>query len=332
MRILLLWLLLCAGSIAAEPLPSWHAGPAKSAIMDFVAAVTDPDGPDFVPEAERIAVFDNDGTLWVEQPIYTQLAFALDRVRVLAAEHPEWRERQPFKAALDGDREAIGKAGMEGLMQLLMATHAGMTSTEFAAVVEDWLDTARHPRFERPYTELVYQPMLELLEYLRDNGFSTYIVSGGGIAFMRPWTEPVYGIPPEQVVGSEIALEYQMQGGKPVLVRRPEIAFVDDKAGKPVGIQRHIGRRPLLAFGNSDGDYQMLEWTTAGDGRRLGLLLHHDDGAREYAYDRDGHVGRLDKGLDDAVARGWTLVSMKQDWQRVFPGAATMPSDAATAE
>jgi phosphoserine phosphatase len=331
MRILFLLLSLLAGSVAAEPLPSWHAGPAKSAITEFVAAVTDPDGADFVPAAERIAVFDNDGTLWVEQPIYTQLAFALDRIQALAAEHPEWREQQPFKAALQGDKETLAKSGNEGLMQLLMASHAGMSTAEFATIAEDWIEKARHPRFGRPYTELVYQPQLELLAYLRENGFATYIVSGGGVAFMRPWTERVYGIPPEQVVGSEIALEYQVQDGVPVIVRQPEIAFIDDKAGKPVGIERRIGRRPVLAFGNSDGDYQMLEWTTAGEGRRLGLLLHHDDADREYAYDREGHIGRLDKGLDDAAAKGWTVVSMQRDWRQVFPWShAPSPTGSST--
>ncbi len=332
MRILFLLLLLVASAVAAEPLPSWNAGPAKSAITEFVAAVTDPDGADFVPEAERIAVFDNDGTLWVEQPIYTQLAFALDRIQALAAEHPEWREQQPFKAALQGDKETLAKSGNEGLMQLLMASHAGMSTTKFATIAENWIETARHPRFERPYTDLVYQPQLELLEYLRDNGFSTYIVSGGGVAFMRPWTERVYGIPPEQVVGSEIALEYQVQDGVPVIIRQPEIAFIDDKAGKPVGIWRRIGRRPILAFGNSDGDYQMLEWTTAGEGRRLGLLVHHDDAEREYAYDREGHIGRLDKGLDDAAAKGWTVVSMQRDWRQVFPPPSATKAPAAPHE
>ncbi|NBC14268.1 MAG: haloacid dehalogenase-like hydrolase, partial [Gammaproteobacteria bacterium] len=257
---LLLWLPL---AVAADPLASWNDGEAKQAIIELVAAVTEPDSPDFVPKAERVAVFDNDGTLWLEKPFYTQLAFVLERLRELADDHPDWRKEQPFKAALEGDKAALSEAGMEGLMQLLMATHAGLSSSEFAAVAADWIATARHPRFERPYTELVYQPMLELLAYLREHGFKTYIVSGGGIAFMRPWTEQIYGIPPEQVVGSQIALEYKLVDGEPTLVRKSEIAFIDDKAGKPVGIQRHIGRRPILAFGNSDGDYQMLEWTSA---------------------------------------------------------------------
>jgi hypothetical protein len=320
MRIpVLLLLLILSVSATADPLPSWQEGPAKAAITGFVAAVSTAGSPDFVEAAERIAVFDNDGTLWVEQPLYTQLAFTLERIAALAPAHPEWQQEQPFKAALEGDKATLGDAGMEGLMQLLMASHAGMSATAFNGVVEDWLATARHPRFERPYTELVYQPMLELLDYLRANGFKTFIVSGGGIAFLRPWAEGVYGIPPEQVVGSQIALEYQVIDGVPTLVRKPEIAFIDDKAGKPVGIWRHIGRRPILAFGNSDGDYQMLEWTTAGEGRRLGLLLHHDDAEREYAYDRESHMGRLHKGLDDAEAKGWVLVSMNNDFRRVFP-------------
>lgn len=321
MRALASLLLILSLSAVADPLPSWTDGPAKDAITHFVAAVIREDGPDFVPSAERVAVFDNDGTLWVEQPIYTQLAFVLDRLKAMAPEHPEWRDQQPFKAALEGDTAALGEAGMEGLMTLLMATHAGMTSADFAGIAGDWIGSARHPRFGRPYTELVYQPMLELLHYLRANGFKTYIVSGGGIAFMRPWTEQVYGIPPEQVIGSQIELAYEVRDGQPVLVRQAAIAFIDDKAGKPVGIARHIGRRPILAVGNSDGDYQMLEWTTAGPGRRLGLLVHHDDGEREYAYDRDSHIGRLSQAMDDAAAKGWVLVSMKRDWNPIFPPA-----------
>ncbi len=319
MRSLLIILLACAAPALADPLPAWNDGPAKQAIITFVDAVTDEDGPDFVPAPERIAVFDNDGTLWVEQPIYTQLAFILEQIRAQAPEHPEWQDQQPFKAALEGDRDALAAAGMDGLMQLVMATHAGMSTDEFAATATQWITAARHPRFERPYTELVYQPMLELLDYLRAKGFATYIVSGGGIAFMRPWSERVYGIPPEQVIGSQIALEYRADDGEPAIVRQGEIAFIDDKAGKPVGIQRHIGRRPILAVGNSDGDYQMLEWTTAGSGQRLGLLLHHDDAEREYAYDRAGHIGRLDRGLDDADAKGWRIISMQRDWKTVFP-------------
>lgn len=304
---------------SGDPLPSWNDGDAKAAIVAFVAAVTTEGSPDFVPPAERIAVFDNDGTLWVEQPIYTQLAFAMDRVKALAEKHPEWRDTQPFQAVLEGDRDALAEAGVKGIVDLVMASHAGMTTDGFAAIVTDWLEGARHPRFDRPYTELVYRPMLELLAYLRANGFATYIVSGGGIAFVRPWAEAVYGIPPEQVIGSSIKTAFDVQDGKPVLVRLPEVDFIDDKAGKPVGIDKFIGRRPIAAFGNSDGDMQMLQWTTAGDGRRLGVLIRHDDAEREYAYDRDGHVGRLDKALDAAGPAGWVVVSMENDWKAVFP-------------
>jgi phosphoserine phosphatase len=303
----------------ADPLPSWREGPAKQAVTAFVVAVTQAGGADFVAPAERIAVFDNDGTLWVEQPMYTQLAFVLDRIKALAPEHPEWKDTQPFKAAIEGDMKSLGEAGMEGLMQLLMATHAGMTSEAFEQTAADWIGTARHPRFDRPYTALVYQPMLELLDYLRSNGFKTFIVSGGGAEFMRPWAEAVYGIPPEQVIGSQIEQRFELREGKPVLVREPKVAFIDDKGGKPVGIQRHIGRRPILAFGNSDGDLQMLQWTTGAPGRRLGLILHHTDAEREYAYDRKSHFGKLDKALDLAPANGWITVSMKDDWAQVFP-------------
>jgi hypothetical protein len=251
--------------------------------------------------------------------MYVQLAFALDRVKALAPAHPEWQENQPFKAALAGDLQTVAAGGEHALLELIMATHAGMTTEAFAQTVTDWLASAKHPRFNRPYTELVYQPMLELLAYLRSNGFKTYIVSGGGIEFMRPWTETVYGIPPEQVIGSSIKTRFEMRGGTPVLVRLPEINFIDDKAGKPVGIHMHIGRRPIAAFGNSDGDLQMLQWTTAGPGARLGLIVHHTDAGREYAYDRQSAVGRLDKALDEAKTQGWTVVDIKQDWKRVFP-------------
>jgi hypothetical protein len=304
---------------AADPLPSWNETTAKRAVVAFVEKVTTPGSPDLVPPAERIAVFDNDGTLWSEQPMYVQLAFALDRVKTLAPQHPEWRDQQPFKAALEGDMKALAESGEHGLLELVMATHAGTTTEEFAAIVAAWLATARHPKYGRPYTELVYQPMLELLAYLRANGFRTFIVSGGGIEFMRPWAERVYGVPPEQVVGSSIRTKYELRDGKPVLVRLPQLDFIDDKAGKPVGIHRHIGRRPILAFGNSDGDFQMLEWTTAGAGPRLGLIVHHDDADREYAYDRQSAVGRLDRALDEAARRGWVVVSMERDWKRIFP-------------
>jgi hypothetical protein len=303
----------------ADPLPSWNDGPAKQAILDFVKATTDQASPKFVPPAERIAVFDNDGTLWVEHPMYTQLAFALDRVKALAPKHPEWREKPPFKDVLDNNLPALAASGKRGLMELIMATHAGMTTQEFEKTVQDWLATARHPRFKRPYTELVYQPMLELLSYLRANGFKTFIVSGGGIEFMRPWTGKIYGVPPEQVVGSSIKTKYELQEGKPVIVRLPELDFIDDKAGKPVGINKFIGRRPLAAFGNSDGDLEMLQWTAAGPGARLMLLVHHTDAKREYAYDRQAHFGRLNKALDDARQQGWVVVDMQKDWQRIFP-------------
>jgi 2'-5' RNA ligase len=306
-------------SAPADPLPSWNEGPAKKSILDFVAKVTKEGGPDFVPIAERIATFDNDGTLWCEQPMPFQLFFALDRVKALAPKHPEWKEKQPFKAVLEDDMKSVLASGERGLLELMMVSHAGTTTDEFEVIVKDWLATAKHPRFKRPYTELVYQPMLELLAYLRTNGFKTYIVSGGGIEFMRPWVEKVYGIPPEHVVGSSIKVKYELRDGKPVLVRLPELDFNDDKAGKPVGIHKFIGRRPIMAFGNSDGDFEMLEWTTAARGPRFGLIVHHTDADREYAYDRKAGLGRLDKGLDEAPKRGWTVVRMKDDWKTVFP-------------
>lgn len=312
---------LSAGPVwAADPLPSWNETASKQAIIDFVTAVTDEAGADFVPAEARIATFDNDGTLWVEAPMYTQFMFAVDRVREMAPDHPEWQTTQPFKALLEGDMKTFGESGEEGLMQIIMTSHAGMTEAEFAATVSDWFATAKQDRFDRHYDELIYQPQLELLDYLRDNGFSTFVVSGGGISFMRPMTMEAYGIPPEQVIGSRIATEYQVVDGKPALVRMPEIDFIDDKEGKPVGIMQGIGRRPILAFGNSDGDMQMIEFTTAGDGLRLGLYVHHTDAEREYAYDRDGHVGVLDKAWDRAADEGWIIVDMKEDWNTIFPG------------
>jgi hypothetical protein len=301
-----------------DPLPSWSDGKAKQSILDFVTAVTKEGASDFVPVPQRIATFDNDGTLWCEQPMYVQLAFALDRVKALSNQHPEWKTEQPFKAVLDNDIATLAKSGEKGLLELVMATHAGMTTDEFAKIASDWIKTARHPKFKRPYTDLVYQPMLELLAYLRANGFKTFIVSGGGIEFMRPWTERVYGVPPEQVVGSSIKTKFQMRNSQPVLFRLPEISFVDDGPGKPVGINAHIGRRPIAAFGNSDGDIQMLQWATKSGGRRLGLIVHHTDAVREYAYDRKSHFGKLDKGLDAAKINGWTVVSTKDDWKRIF--------------
>ena len=305
---------------AADPLASWAEGDAREAIEAFIARVTDPNHADFLPEAERIAVFDNDGTLWSEKPVYFQLLFALDRVRQMAPEHPEWLEKQPFKSAIEGDLEAVAATGEHGLLELIMASHTGMTTTEFEAIVSEWVATARHPELDRPYTELVFQPMLELLDHLRDKGFATWIVSGGGIELMRPWVEGVYGIPPEQVVGSSLEVEYQVVEGEPVLVRLPEIDFIDDKAGKPVGIHKFIGRRPILAVGNSDGDFEMLEWTTSGPGPSLGVFVHHTDAEREWAYDRDSHVGRLDRGLDEAGERGWVVVDMARDWKAIYPG------------
>ena len=319
-------LLLTAGiARAADPLPSWNAGLAKAAIVDFVGKVTKQGSADFVPEAERIATFDNDGTLWVEHPMYTQLAFALDRIKALVPKHPEWKTKQPFKAVLDNDLKALAAAGEKGLVELVMGSHAGMSTTEFEAIVTEWFKKARHPRFKRPYTALAYQPMLELLAYLRANGFKTYIVSGGGVEFMRPMTQAVYGIPPEQVVGSTIETKYEMKDGKPVLMRLPKIDFIDDKAGKPVGINKFIGRRPIAAFGNSAGDREMLEWTGAGSGARLMMLVFHDDARREYAYGPasglpDSKFGTFPQSLmDEAQKKGWVVISMKNDWKQIFP-------------
>ena len=317
----LLWtaaLLVAALPAVADPLASWSDGASKARIVSFVQGVTDPTSKTHVPPAERVAVFDNDGTLWTEQPMYFQLAFILDRVHALAPQHPEWRTTEPFKSVLAGDMAGVAAAGEHGLLELMAATHAGMTSDEFARIVADWLATARHPRFKQPYDELTFAPMRELLAYLRANGFKTYIVSGGGVEFMRVFAERAYGVPPEQVIGSSIRTKYELRDGKPAIVRLPEIEFIDDKAGKPVGIQKFIGRRPILAFGNSDGDFEMLEYTTSGPGPRLGLIVHHDDGEREYAYDRKSPVGRLERGLDEAAQRGWVIVSMKDDWQRVY--------------
>ncbi len=309
----------CTPVESDDPLSSWNEGPAKEAILQFVTEVTKEGGPNFVPVPERMAVFDNDGTLWAEQPMYVQLVFALDRVKALAPEHPEWNDEQPFKAVLEGDMETLLAGGEHALLNLVMATHAGTTQKEFAQIVKDWLATARHPKTGQPYTEMVYQPMLELLAYFRANGFKTFIISGGGIEFMRPWTESVYGIPPEQVVGSSIKTRFEMRGSEPVLVRLPELNFLDDKDEKPVAINQHIGRRPIAAFGNSDGDLQMLQWVAAGDGPRFALYVHHTDGDREWAYDKDSDIGRLAKGLEEAAANGWTVVDMKEDWKVIFP-------------
>jgi phosphoserine phosphatase len=306
----------------SDPLPSWNEGATKKGILDFVKRVTTTGGSEFVPVEERIAVFDNDGTLWSEQPMYVQLAFCFARVKALAPQHPEWKTTQPFQGVLEGDAKAVAATGEKGLMQLMGATHAGMTTTEFEEIVSDWLAKARHPRFNRPYTECIYQPMLELLAYLRANGFKTYIVSGGGVEFMRPWAEKAYSIPPEQVIGSTLKTKFEMREGEPVLMQTAEIDSIDDGPGKPVNINKIIGRRPIAAFGNSDGDQQMLEWTAAGSGARLMLLVHHDDAARESAYDRTSHIGKLDKAWDEAVSRHWMVVSMKDDWKTVFPPAS----------
>jgi len=299
---------------AADPLPSWNDGDVKQSIVEFVTKVTTPGSAGFVPPAERIATVDNDGTLWAEKPMYFQLFFALDRVKMLAPKHPEWKTKEPFASLLKGDVKGALAGGDKAILEIVAATHAGMTTVEFEKIVKDWTATAKHPQTKRLYTNMVYQPMLELLDYLRANGFKTFIVSGGGIEFMRPWTEAVYGIPPEQVVGSSIQTKFEMRKDGPVLVRLPKIDFIDDKEGKPVGINSHIGRRPIAAFGNSDGDLQMLQWTTAGQGPRLALLVHHTDAAREYAYDKGAA-----KALGEARAKGWTVVDMKADWRRIYP-------------
>jgi phosphoserine phosphatase len=306
-------------ALAADPLPSWNDTAPKQSIISFVEKVTKEGSSDFVPAAERIAVFDNDGCLWAEQPMYFQLFFAIDRIKALAPQHPEWKDKEPFASLLKGDVKAALAGGEHALAQIVMATHAGLTTEEFEKIVTDWITTAKHPKTGKLYTQMVYQPMLELLTYLRTNGFKTYIVSGGGIEFMRPWTERVYGIPPEQVIGSTGGLKYEIRDGKPALVKLPEIAHNDDKDGKPVGIQRHIGRRPIFAAGNSDGDLQMLQWTAAGTRPSFCLYVHHTDAAREWAYDRQSPIGKLDKGLDEANAKRWSVIDMKNDWQIIFP-------------
>jgi hypothetical protein len=311
-------------AFAADPLPSWNNGPTKKSIIEFVDKVTKPGSPDFVPIPERIATFDNDGTLWCEQPIPVQLYFALDRVKALAPQHPEWKTQEPFASLLKGDLHAALAGGDRAILQLFMATHSGMTTTEFEQIVKDWIATAKHPKTGKLFTEMTYKPMLELLAFLRAHGFKTFIVSGGGIEFMRPWAEQIYGVPPEQVVGSSIKTQFEMRDGKPVLLRLPELNFIDDKSGKPVGINQHIGRRPIMAFGNSDGDKEMLEYTQGGSGPRFELLVLHDDAAREYAYGPanglpDVKLGAFTQALyDQAKKNNWTVVSMKDDWKRVF--------------
>jgi hypothetical protein len=323
MKLFVSILFVALGSLhAQDPLPSWNDTASKKSIVAFVDKVTKEGSPDFVPPEERIATFDNDGTLWCEQPMYFQLLFALDRVKVLAPQHPEWKTKEPFASLLKGDVKGALAGGEPAIAKIIMVTHAGMTTAEFEQIVKDWIATAKHPKFKRPYTECVYQPMVELLVYLRSNGFKTFIVSGGGIEFMRPWTEKVYGIPPEQVVGSSIKTKYEMRDGKPVLMRLPEMNFIDDKAGKPVGINSHIGRRPIAAFGNSDGDQQMLEWTQAGRGGRLMMLVHHDDAVREFAYGAESKIGTFSDALTaEAKKNSWTVISMKDDWKTIFPPA-----------
>jgi phosphoglycolate phosphatase-like HAD superfamily hydrolase len=308
-----------AGIGAHDPLASWRDGPAKSAIVDFVARVTKAGSPDHVLVEERIATFDNDGTLWAEQPYYFQLAFALDRVKALAPQHPAWASGEPFKSILARDLKGIFSAGEHALVEIVNATHSGLTTDEFDSIVHDWVTTQRHPKTGRLFAEMVFQPMLELLAYLRANGFKTFIVSSGGVEFMRAFAEKTYGIPPEQVIGSSGKLKFELRSTKPVLLKLPEIDVINDGAGKPASIQKHIGRRPIASFGNSDGDLEMLQWTTTGKGARFSLLVHHTDGIREWAYDRDSPIGKLDKALDEAGARGWTVVDMAKDWRRVFP-------------
>ncbi|MFN4014361.1 MAG: HAD family hydrolase [Reyranella sp.] len=308
------------GYAQADGLPSWNEGPVKRSILDFIARTTTAGGADFVPVPERIACFDNDGTLWTEQPVYVQIAFAIDRVKALAPQHPEWRSQEPFRSVLADDPAALAALGEKGFLQIIAATHSDLTTEAFAKAVAEWLATARHPRFNRPYTDLVYQPMLELLALLRAHRFKTFIVSGGGIEFMRPWTERVYGIPPEQVVGSSGVTRYRLRpDGNPELVKEAKVMFIDDGPGKPEGINQFIGRRPVFAFGNSDGDQQMLEWTAAGSGARFMGLVHHTDAVREYAYDRPSPVGQLDKAWYEALRRHWTIVDMKRDWKVIYP-------------
>jgi phosphoglycolate phosphatase-like HAD superfamily hydrolase len=302
----------------SDPLPSWNDSAPKKSIIAFVESVTKAGGPGFVPIPKRIATFDNDGTLWVEYPIYTQVEFVFDRVKQLAPQHPDWKTTQPFKGIIESDMKAVEATGEKGIVEMLLATSTGMTEAEYEQSVSVWMSQARDRRFKRHYNELIYQPMVELMTYLRANGFKTFIVSGGEVEFMRPWTEKAYGIPPEQVVGSSVKTEFQVNEGKPAIMRLPQIGFIDDGPGKPVGIDTYIGRRPILAFGNSDGDQQMLEWTAAGPDPHLMLLVHHTDAEREYAYDRQSSVGKLDKALDEAIAKGWTVVSMKDDWKQIF--------------
>jgi len=325
-RLAWIWLFLlfllagCAGPDRQKQaeLASWTDGPSRTAIVAFVKAVTEPGSPDFVPVHDRIAVFDNDGTLWSEQPMYFQVMFSLDEVHALAQSHPDWYTRQPFMAVLQGNHAAVAKSGERGLMEIVLATNTGTSIEQYQQRVDQWLQTARHPRTKLPYTSMTYAPMRELLDYLRAYDFKTYIVSGGETEFMRPWTQKAYGIPRDQVIGSGFETQFQADGSGFELMRLPKLSFNDDGPGKPVAIQRYIGQRPILAFGNSDGDLQMLQWTTAGPGKRFAGIVHHTDAKREWAYDRDSHVGRLDKALDEARAKGWTVVDMEKEWKRIY--------------
>ncbi|WP_108858571.1 HAD family phosphatase [Ruegeria sp. Alg231-54] len=306
---------------SADPLPSWAESDSRDRIIEFVAAVTDPQRPEYVTPAERIAVFDNDGTLWAEQPVYFQLIFAMDRLAQMAGDDPSILTTPVLQAAATGDLKTVAEGGHDALIEVLNASHSGVTVDEFQSAVADWLETARHPETELPYDQMTYQPMVELLRYLRDEGFKTYIVSGGGVHFMRVFAEDAYGIPPEQVLGTYMDTIYDSAEGEPVITKADGIAFVDDKEGKPINIERTIGRRPILAGGNSDGDFAMLEWTTAGDGPRLGVLIHHTDAEREWAYDRESPIGKLVDGLDKGPDMGWVIVDMAQDWSRIYTGA-----------
>ncbi len=309
----------CTLGCSSDRLASWNDGASKQAIVDFVDRTTSTASPDFVPQPERIAVFDNDGTLWAEQPAYFQLLFAVDRVKALAPNHPEWNQREPFTSAIAGDLEGLAKSGHKGVGELLMVTHAGMSTDEFAQIARDWLRTAKHPTLNRPYTRCAYQPMLEVLEYLRSSGYKTFIVTGGGVEFVRVFAEEIYGIPPEQVVGSSIKTTFESANGRTFIKRLPEIDFIDDGPGKAIGINNRIGRRPVMAFGNSDGDLQMLQWTTAAQGPRLGVIVHHTDAKREWAYDRSSHIGKLDTALNDAPQQGWIVVDIARDWRTIYP-------------
>ena len=303
-----------------DPLPSWNESASKKAIIEFVSKTTKEGSPEFIPVADRIATFDNDGTLWSEQPMYFQLAFAMDQIKAMAPNYPEWKTTQPFKAVLENDVKTLVASGVDGLLEVLAVTHTGMTTEAFEKTVKEWMATATHPVSKKHYNEMIYQPMLELLKFLRDNGYKTFIVSGGGIDFMRPWIEETYGIPPYQVVGSSGKMKYEVVNGKPVIKKIAELTFNNDDDGKPIGIHQFIGKRPVFAAGNSDGDYQMLEWTTSATGYpRFGMFVHHTDAEREYAYDRTSHIGKLDKGLNDAAKNNWTIVDMKNDWATIYP-------------